>query len=91
MVSWLMVFNITKYAPMSQLCSRCLFSPISSRPHTPKSDTEVDRQKSLGKQDRLIVESEDDTMWEWGDMPRKSPPTDADAAVTRTTGRGMLL
>jgi len=30
-------------------------------------------------------------MWEWGDMPRKSPMTDADAAVTRTTGRGVLL
>ena len=47
-------------------------SPVSSRPETPKSDTEVDRQKSIEGKDILIADEEDDTLWEWGAMPRKS-------------------
>ncbi|WAR16648.1 LPIN3-like protein [Mya arenaria] len=68
-------FQYLNNHPFSDTDLSPLASPINSRPHTPKSDTEVDRQKSLEQQDRLIVGAEDDTLWEWGDMPRKTSPT----------------
>ena len=47
------------------------YSPINTRPHTPKSDTEVDRQKSIESQEALHY-GEETTLWEWGGLPRKS-------------------
>lgn len=55
------------------------FSPTNTRPPSPKSDTEVDRQRQ-GQVDRSILSEEDSTMWEWGDLPRRpeegEPPTE---------------
>ncbi|XP_045182167.2 phosphatidate phosphatase LPIN3-like [Mercenaria mercenaria] len=65
------VFSYLNSHPFSDTDLSPLASPISSRPHTPKSDTEFERQKSIG-QERLLESEEDDTMWEWGAMPRKS-------------------
>ena len=38
----------------------------------------MDRQKSLEKQDRLMSQNDEDdnTLWEWGAMPRKSVTED---------------
>ncbi|XP_052763663.1 phosphatidate phosphatase LPIN3-like isoform X1 [Mya arenaria] len=85
-------FQYLNNHPFSDTDLSPLASPINSRPHTPKSDTEVDRQKSLEQQDRLIVGAEDDTLWEWGDMPRKTSPTinEEDSELSpRTAGRGL--
>lgn len=46
-------------------------SPANTRPPSPKSDTEVDRQRQ-GEVDQSILSEEDSTMWEWGDLPRRS-------------------
>lgn len=55
------------------------YSPTNTRPPSPKSDTEVDRQRQ-GQVDRSILSEEDSTMWEWGDLPRRpeegEPPTE---------------
>ncbi|KAL4217721.1 Lipin-3 [Mactra antiquata] len=67
-------FTYVNSHPFSDTDLSPLASPIHSRPNTPKSDTEVDRQKSL-QQDRLL-EAEDDTVWDWGAMPRKSVTED---------------
>ena len=63
----------------------CFFSPISTRPHTPKSDTEVDRQKSIESQEALHYGEEETTLWEWGDLPRKSITDDSLAVQVRHT------
>ncbi|XP_060552221.1 phosphatidate phosphatase LPIN3-like [Ruditapes philippinarum] len=69
------VFGYLNSHPFSDTDLSPLASPNSSRPHSPKSDTEVDRQKSL-EQNRLLESEEDDTMWEWGAMPRRSVTED---------------
>lgn len=70
-----MYFQTTKVVPFIWQSVILTFSPKTSRPHSPKSDTEVERQKSL-EHDCLIHEAEDDTFWEWGDIPRKSVSED---------------
>lgn len=58
--------------PFSDTDLSPLGSPINTRPHTPKSDTEVERQKSMQSQDALHYGEEETTLWDWGDLPRKS-------------------
>lgn len=58
--------------PFSDTDLSPLASPIHSRPHSPKSDTEVDRQRSMEQEAGCLISEDDDTMWEWGDIPRKS-------------------
>lgn len=47
------------------------FSPIPTRPPSPKSDTEVDRQHAEDRQQSLLNESS--ATWEWGDFPKQTP------------------
>lgn len=58
--------------PFSDTDLSPLGSPTNTRPHTPKSDTEVDRQKSIQSQEALQYGEEETTLWDWGDLPRKS-------------------
>ncbi|XP_076083384.1 phosphatidate phosphatase LPIN1-like isoform X1 [Mytilus galloprovincialis] len=55
------VFSDTEMSPVS--------SPVGSRPPSPKSDTEVECNRH--SKDSFFTE-EDTTLWEWGDLPRKS-------------------
>ncbi|KAK3088821.1 hypothetical protein FSP39_024180 [Pinctada imbricata] len=64
-------FTPFKEHPFSDTDMSPLVSPSSTRPPSPKSDTEVDRQKS-GEVDSSILMEEDNTLWEWGDLPRRS-------------------
>ncbi|XP_048727886.2 phosphatidate phosphatase LPIN2-like isoform X2 [Ostrea edulis] len=57
--------------PFSDTDMSPLASPANTRPPSPKSDTEVDRQRQ-GEVDQSILSEEDSTMWEWGDLPRRS-------------------
>ncbi|KAJ8322304.1 hypothetical protein KUTeg_000775 [Tegillarca granosa] len=50
-------------------------SPVSTRPPSPKSDTELDVRKQ-NELDQPILSEEDNTLWEWGDLPRKSVTED---------------
>ena len=59
--------------------SSSLYSPSTTRPPSPKSDTEVDRQKNA-EVDQSILTEEDNTLWEWGDLPRKSISSDTPIA-----------
>lgn len=65
--------------PFSETDMSPVASPTNTRPPSPKSDTEVDRQRQ-GQVDRSILSEEDSTMWEWGDLPRRpeegEPPTE---------------
>ena len=61
-----------------------LYSPSTTRPPSPKSDTEVDRQKNA-EVDQSILTEEDNTLWEWGDLPRKSISSDTPIAFPDNT------
>ncbi|OWF49318.1 Phosphatidate phosphatase LPIN2 [Mizuhopecten yessoensis] len=56
-------FSDTDISPMN--------SPASTRPPSPKSDTEV-QLRHQGEVNELLLSEEDNTLWEWGDLPRKS-------------------
>lgn len=72
--------------PFSDTDLSPLASPVHSRPNSPKSDTEVERQKSLeNSQDCLLEAEEDDTMWEWGAMPRKSVTEESVSSLVHQT------
>ena len=64
-------------------------SPQGSRPQTPKSDTEVERQKSLEQQDCLIPVNDDNetVTWEWGNLPQTAPKDNTGATSAK---HGML-
>lgn len=65
------------------------FSPVGSRPPSPKSDTEVECNRQ--SKDSFFTE-EDTTLWEWGDLPRKSVtevPTSAGETESRDHIMGM--
>ena len=50
------------------------FSPIASRPPSPKSDTELEHQKEATSQTALTgdeLNMLDDVKWEWGELPQK--------------------
>ena len=55
------VFSDTEMSPVS--------SPVGSRPPSPKSDTEVECRHTV---EQTFFTDEDSTLWEWGDLPRKS-------------------
>ncbi|XP_069106044.1 phosphatidate phosphatase LPIN2-like isoform X2 [Argopecten irradians] len=59
--SYLHPFSDTDMSPLN--------SPASTRPPSPKSDTEVQLRC---QDDDMILSEEDNTMWEWGNLPRKS-------------------
>ncbi|XP_033730774.1 phosphatidate phosphatase LPIN1-like, partial [Pecten maximus] len=59
--SYLHPFSDTDMSPIN--------SPASTRPPSPKSDTEVQLRH---QEEELLFSEEDNTMWEWGDLPRKS-------------------
>ncbi|KAK6168129.1 hypothetical protein SNE40_022017 [Patella caerulea] len=46
-------------------------SPVASRPPSPKSDTEVDRQRAEETQHSMLLE--ESATWDWGDFPK--PPS----------------
>lgn len=73
--------------PFSDTDLSPLGSPTTTRPHTPKSDTEVERQKSIESQDALHFGGgeEETTLWDWGDLPRKSVTDDTLADQVRLT------
>lgn len=55
------------------------FSPVGSRPHTPKSDTECE----LADRDRksnVVLPAEALQQWNWGELPQK---LEADDIVTQ--------
>ncbi|KAK3604365.1 hypothetical protein CHS0354_000926 [Potamilus streckersoni] len=73
-----------KYAnphPFSDTDLSPIGSPSNTRPSTPKSDTELDRTSSHHDLAVSILEGEDNTLWEWGSLPRKSATT-TNQAVT---------
>ncbi len=54
------------------------FSPIGSRPPSPKSDTEYETQKYDVQSQTLLTGDdlkEDDVQWRWGELPEKTPET----------------
>lgn len=62
-------------------------SPASTRPPSPKSDTELDVRKQ-NEMDQPILSEEDNTLWEWGNLPRKSVTDDMltpDSDIRKTT------
>ncbi|XP_052097094.1 phosphatidate phosphatase LPIN1-like isoform X1 [Mytilus californianus] len=73
------VFSDTEMSPVS--------SPVGSRPPSPKSDTEVEcHRQSKGS----FLTEEDTTLWEWGDLPRKSV-ADVPTTVGETESRDLIL
>ena len=52
------------------------FSPVGSRPPSPKSDTEFETQKYDVMSQTLMTGddfNEDDVKWRWGELPEKTP------------------
>ena len=59
------------------------FSPIGSRPPSPKSDTEFEIQKYDVMSQTLMTGddfNEDDVKWRWGELPEKTPDATNQAA-----------
>lgn len=73
-----------------------LFSPIGSRPPSPKSDTEYETQKYDVMSQTLVTSddfSKDDVKWRWGELPEKTPDVtsqakDKDKNVKFAVGKG---
>ncbi|XP_061179306.1 phosphatidate phosphatase LPIN2-like [Saccostrea echinata] len=80
--------------PFSDTDMSPLASPTNTRPPSPKSDTEVDRQRQ-GEVDQSILSEEDSTLWEWGDLPRrqeedvKSPKESSDKKTSDKDGESQ--
>ncbi|XP_070209422.1 phosphatidate phosphatase LPIN2-like [Littorina saxatilis] len=55
--------------PLSEPEMTPLQSPLPSRPETPKSDTEVDRQHTEEVQQQLLQETS--ATWDWGEFPKQ--------------------
>ncbi|XP_025089282.1 LOW QUALITY PROTEIN: phosphatidate phosphatase LPIN1-like [Pomacea canaliculata] len=56
-------------------------SPLPTRPPSPKSDTEVDRQHAEQSQHKLL--SETSPTWSWGEFPKQTPVNSPDKDVSR--------
>ena len=81
-------------ATLSYICFS--FSPIGTRPPSPKSDTEVDHQKEAMSQTALTGDNMsviDDFKWEWGEIPQcSSQLSQAETALEKkNAGAGWSL
>ena len=47
----------------------CCFSPLPSRPPSPMSDTEIDRQHMEEKHQQHLKDSS--ATWDWGQLPKQ--------------------
>ena len=76
---------------------KCIcFSPLPSRPPSPKSDTELDRQHTEEKQQQLLQDNS--ATWDWGEFPKQAPLNSPDRepskelidSVLERQGRGEM-
>ena len=66
------------------MLSFCIFSPVGSRPHTPKSDTECELADRDRKSSVVVpLPTEELQQWNWGELPQKLPADKADDIVTQ--------
>ena len=78
---------------MRENCNPC-FSPIGSRPPSPKSDTELEHQKEATSQTALTGDELavlDDVKWEWGELPQKSDESSAIATASMLEPKSECL
>lgn len=78
------------YIISAEMLCLCLYSPASSRPPSPKSDTEYEREVNTRRMDATCQTPEEVT-WLWGELPARSKSEAATPVVTDSvaaTGKG---
>ncbi len=73
--------NIPLYMGLfADWCVHCYFSPVGSRPPSPKSDTEFENRKYDATSQTMLtgdnLQTMDNVQWRWGELPESTAPPD---------------